>query len=165
MQSNNKTQVSKDLAKKQITVTREFDAPVNEVWEAWTDSKLLDEWWAPKPWKAETKSMDFREGGVWLYAMVGPDGTKQWCKVDYKTIEPHKNFTGYDAFVDEAGKINDSFPRMFWQVSFTPTAKGTTVHVLITFDSEKDLNKILEMGFAEGFTAAHGNLDALLKAK
>ena len=53
---------------------------------------------------------------------------------------------------------------MHWQVAFSPTAGGTRVQVVITFRSEEDMQKIVEMGFEEGFTAAHGNLDELLAA-
>src|SRR5690606_36527914 len=55
-----------------VTVKRSFDAPVDLVWSAWTEANLLAQWWAPKPWKAVTKDMDFREGGRWLYAMTSP---------------------------------------------------------------------------------------------
>lgn len=72
--SNKQTTIAKDAANKKLIVVREFDAPLAEVWKAWTDSSILDQWWAPKPWKAKTKTMDFREGGTWLYSMVGPDG-------------------------------------------------------------------------------------------
>ncbi len=64
--SNKQTTISKDAANKKLIVVREFDAPLEEVWKAWTDSNILDKWWAPKPWKAKTKTMDFREGGLWL---------------------------------------------------------------------------------------------------
>ena len=53
----------KDLPNKKITVTRHFNAPLDQVWKAWTESELLDQWWAPKPFKAETKFMDFKVGG------------------------------------------------------------------------------------------------------
>ena len=69
--SNKQTTISKDAANKKLIVVREFDAPLEEVWKAWTEKDLLDQWWAPKPWKAKTKTMDFREGGIWLYSMVG----------------------------------------------------------------------------------------------
>ena len=71
-----KTIYAKDLPNKKMFVTREFAGTLEDVWEAWTDSNILDQWWAPKPWKAKTKTMDFREGGFWLYSMIGPDGSE-----------------------------------------------------------------------------------------
>jgi len=65
---------SKDLKTNKLTVIRSFDAPLELVWQAWTESEILDQWWAPKPYRAETKTMDFSEGGRWLYCMVGPTG-------------------------------------------------------------------------------------------
>lgn len=85
---------SKDVANKKLTVVREFDAPLEKVWKAWTESELLDQWWAPKPWKAITQSMDFREGGKWLYYMLGPDGSRHYCRADYKTIVPTNPLLG-----------------------------------------------------------------------
>ena len=160
---SNKTNISKDVASKKIRVTRQFEAPAEQVWNAWTNSELLDLWWAPKPWKAQTKKMDFREGGFWLYAMVGPDGAPSWCRVDYEAIVPLESFTGFDAFCDEDGNINKDFPTMHWHCEFKETANGTNVNVDITFSSEADMQKIVDMGFEEGFTAAHGNLDELLQ--
>ena len=162
MIANTQTIVSKDLTNKKIVVVREFDAPVDQVWKAWTDSNILDSWWAPRPWTTKTKSMDFREGGRWLYAMVGPDGTETWCRVDYKKIDANKTFSSEDAFCDEAGNDNSDFPLMQWKNEFSKTATGTKVKVEITFASEEDLNKILEMGFEEGFKSAFDNLDELL---
>lgn len=156
------TLVSKDLANKKLVIVREFDAPLEQVWKAWTQSHLLDKWWAPKPWKAETKKMDFREGGSWLYCMVGPEGPGSWCRADFKTISKHKSYTGLDSFCDENGSLNQDFPTMHWKVEFSETDSGTKVEVEITFSSEADLEKILELGFEEGFTSAHGNLDELL---
>jgi uncharacterized protein YndB with AHSA1/START domain len=49
-----------DKANSKVSVKREFAAPLQDVWAAWTESELLDQWWAPKPWKAKTKIMDFR---------------------------------------------------------------------------------------------------------
>src|SRR5215207_4001167 len=91
----------KDSANNKLSVTREFDAPVARVWKAWTEAQLLDQWWAPKPWKAVTTSMDFREGGSWRYFMQGPEGERHYCLVEYYTIQHEKSFTGKDAFADE----------------------------------------------------------------
>jgi uncharacterized protein YndB with AHSA1/START domain len=151
-----------DVANKKLKVTREFDAAVEKVWKAWTDPKLLDQWWAPKPWKANTISMDLRSGGRWLYYMEGPDGTRQYCKVEYSSVIPNKSFAGNDAFCDEKGNTNTEFPNMRWNVLFNKFEDGTKVDVEFAFDSEADMNKIVEMGFKEGFAAAHNNLDELL---
>ena len=72
--TTNETVFNKDLPNKKLTVLREFNAPPDLVWEAWTDSEILDQWWAPKPYRAATQKMDFREGGIWLYDMLGPEG-------------------------------------------------------------------------------------------
>lgn len=153
---------SKDPSNKKLNVVREFDAPVELVWKAWTEQELLDKWWAPKPWKAVTTSMNFREGGTWFYYMQGPDDARHYCRVDYKSITPNKVFTGDDAFCDEKGNINKEFPIMQWECKFISTPNGTKVSVDVTFESEADLEKIVEMGFKEGFAAAHNNLDEVL---
>ena len=157
-----KTIFTKDPSNKKMTVVREFSAPVEKTWDAWTKPALLDQWWAPKPWRAETKSMDFRDGGKWLYSMVGPDGERHFAIVTYKKIVVLKSFTGIDAFCDEQGNIKTDFPSMDWNVEFSKSGNGTKVQVVITFASEKDLNTIVEMGFEQGFAMAHDNLDELL---
>lgn len=163
MVSNSQIRILRDVKAKQITVIRNFDAPLENVWRAWTESDLLDQWWAPRPWRAETKTIDFREGGHWVYAMVGPDDSKQWCRVDYFKIAPNQFFEGTDYFLHENGTRNNELPGMHWHVQFNESGSGTEVKVLITFDSEEDLQRIVEMGFEVGFTAALENLDQYLK--
>ncbi len=153
----------KDVASKRINVTRDFDAPVEKVWSAWTEPKLLDEWWAPRPWKAVTQSMDFRKDGTWFYYMQGPEGERHYCRIDYKSITPKTGYEGNDAFCDENGNINNEFPGMHWKVQFTPAGSATKTEIEITFKSVTDMEKIIEMGFEEGFAAAHKNLDELLE--
>ena len=63
-----------DKASKTVNITREFDADLSLVWDAFTKAELLDQWVAPKPWTSKTKSMDFKVGGKRVYAMVSPDG-------------------------------------------------------------------------------------------
>ena len=161
MINKHETIYAKDGTKK-LKVIREFDAPVEQVWQAWTDQTLLDQWWAPKPWTAKTKSMDFREGGKWIYAMVGPEGEEQWCRANFHSIEQQKGYTGTDMFCDIEGNPTTEMPVMHWDVKFNPIDTGTRVDVVLTFNTEADLQKIVEMGFEEGFRAAHTNLDALL---
>ena len=155
---------SKDLENKKMHIEREFDGNLSRVWAAWTQSEILDQWWAPKPWKAETKTQDFKEGGYWLYAMRGPEGEAHWARANYKNISPEKSFTVDDAFCDENGTINKELPTMNWVINFSPIGSGTKVAMDITLPSKEHLEKILEMGFKEGFEMGLGNLDELLQS-
>lgn len=147
---------------KTINVTREFDASLELVWKAWTTPELLDQWWGPKPWKAETKSMDFSEGGHWLYAMIGPEGEIHWSKENYISIKNKKSFTSKGGFSDEDGIINPDLPQSLWENQFSPEKEQTLVNITLTFDALDDLEKIIEMGFKEGFTTGLNQLDELL---
>ncbi|EJF10967.1 MULTISPECIES: SRPBCC domain-containing protein [Pontibacter] len=150
---------------KTITVKREFAAELPLVWDAYTKSEILDQWWAPKPWKARTKTMDFREGGHWHYAMVGPEGEEHWALANYKTIDPKKRFTALDGFADAEGVVNTEMPQSNWEVSFTPKDEVTLVENLITFDDLAQLETTIQMGFKEGLTSAMEGLDELLAAQ
>lgn len=151
--------------KNTIHVQREFAAELDLVWDAWTKPELLDQWWAPKPYRTRTKTMDFREGGTWLYAMISPENVEHWCKADYKKIDVRKSFSGLDAFCDEDGKVNPDFPRSLWNTLFKGDADTTTVDITIQYNSLADLEKIIGLGFKEGFTMAMGNLDQYLEAQ
>lgn len=153
-----------DKQNNKVKVTREFAASLSKVWAAWTQSELLDQWWAPKPWKAVTKKMEFKDGGHWLYIMLGPEGEEHWCRADFKSVSPMKSFEGIDAFCDPQGKINSDFPVVHWYLNFSEVKNKTTVNVEIAFDSLTDLEKYIEMGFKEGFTLALGNLVELFAA-
>ena len=131
-----KTTISKDAANKKMVVLRDFDAPLAQVWNAWTDPEILDQWWAPEPWKARTKTMNFKPGGYWLYAMVGPDGSEHWSKADYISIVVQDNFIGEDYFCDSDGNKIVDFPSMHWENSFSSKKQTTQLKVEITFTKE-----------------------------
>ena len=69
MASTPKTLVVKDLEEKSILISRTSIAPLGEVWRASAESELLEQWWAPKPWKTETTTMHFSIGSQWLCIM------------------------------------------------------------------------------------------------
>lgn len=145
-----------------IRVKREFNASLELVWQAWTIAGLLDQWWAPKPYRTETKSLDFKEGGRWLYAMISPENEAHWCKADYKKIDLQKLISWLDAFCDEYGNENTGKPRSLWTNIFTEENGITTVNITLQHDSFADIELMIAMGFKEGLTMALGNLDELL---
>lgn len=151
-----------DKENKTIHIVREFASNIQLVWKAWTTPELLDQWWGPQPWRAETKSMDFREGGHWLYAMVGPDGEKHWSKSDFISISKEKSFSSRGGFSDENGTINPAFPQNLWENNFIAKDNKVQVDIFLTYDSLSDLEKEIEMGFKEGMTTDFEQLDKLL---
>src|SRR3954469_23030840 len=90
-----------DKTKNTVNVNREFDADLDLVWEAWTNPEILDQWWAPLPWKSKTKFMDFKVGGKRFYAMVGPAGEEHWGMQKFTSITPKTNYTMFSAFADK----------------------------------------------------------------
>ncbi|HTL10157.1 MAG TPA: SRPBCC domain-containing protein [Chitinophagaceae bacterium] len=162
MDTQTKANFTKDVANKKITVVKELPADIDSVWAAYADHNLLDQWWAPKPWHVETREFNFSEGGRWLYAMVGPNGERQWAKMDFKTIDdPHK-FTAIDAFTDKDGIIDKSMPSIQWSNRFEPQGDHTELTVELQFDNEADMKKILDTGFEQGFSMGLDNLSELL---
>ena len=157
-----KTQVTKDFNARSITVAREFDAPPDLVWRAYTEPELLDQWWGPAPWRAETKTMNFSPGGHWLYAMVSPENHRHWARMNYLAIERHRRFALEDAFCDENGAVNLELPLSKGQMTFTSTESGTRVEFTMVYPTAEALQKNIEMGFAEGITLCLDQLETLL---
>lgn len=165
MKSNLLMDFSVNKENSTVNVKREFNAPIAEVWSAWTQPELLDRWWAPSPWKSKTKTMDFKEGGQRLYAMVGPEGEEHWALADFTSITPKSNFKYLDAFCDNEGNLNNEFPRSDWNVTFNEQNGSTFVDIEIKHEKLSDLEKIIEMGFKEGFTMAMEGLDKIFEAR
>ena len=151
-----------DKENKTITIKREFAANRAIVWDCYTKSEILDQWWIPAPYKSITKSMDFREGGRWHYAAVGPNGEEHWAVTSYIKIEIQKMFLAHDAFGDADGNINKEMPQSTWTMNFSDLNENTLVHGTLVYPTLEQLEQTVAMGFKEGLTMAMANLDALL---
>ena len=145
-----------------VKVERSFAAPLDLVWSAWTEAELLDQWWGPKPYHVETKTMDFTQGGRWLYAMVGPEGQRHWALREFTEINPRKNFTYRSVFCDEDGKVNPATTSSTWVNSFVERDGVTLVTNDIRCQSVEHLEAQIKMGFKEGYTAGLDQLQELL---
>lgn len=149
-----------DKATKTVVITREFDADLSLVWDAFTKPEILDQWVAPKPWVSKTKFMDFRVGGRRFYAMVSPEGHERWAIQKYTSISPKTNFKMFNAFADK--DENPELPGSNWDYTFSEQNGRTTVRITIYNESLARMEKMIEMGFKEGFTASMTNLENLL---
>ena len=149
-----------DKATKTVFITREFDAELSLVWDAFTKQELLDQWVAPKPWTAKTKHMNFEVGGRRFYAMVSPEGQERWAIQKYTSITPKTNFKMFNAFADE--NENPELPGSDWDFTFSEQGEITKVNITIYNESLARMEKMIEMGFKEGYAVSMQNLEALL---
>jgi uncharacterized protein YndB with AHSA1/START domain len=145
-----------------LTIRREFAAHRQLVWDCHTNSNLLSQWFAPKPLIAKTKSMDFRIGGHWHYAMVEPNGTEYWGWTEYHNIQPIDFYEATDAFSNEAGEINTNLPRAKWLVTFSDKGENTVVETVVSYASLNDLETVINMGMEQGMISTLEKLDELL---
>lgn len=163
MNSNLQFDFLVDKEKNTLTIRREFLAKRQLVWDCYTKSELLNRWFAPKPLSTKTKSMDFREGGHWHYAMVEPDGKEYWGWTEYVKIQPIDFYTSLDAFSNEEGEINQDLPQAEWLVTFTDIDDNALVETIVTYDSLADLETVIQMGMKEGMIATFEKMDELLE--
>ena len=149
-----------DKATKTVFVNREFDADLSLVWDAFTKQEILDQWWAPKPWVSKTKVMNFEVGGKRFYAMVSPEGQEHWSIQKYTSISPKTNFKYLNAFAD--ADENPELPGSEWDFNFNEQNGTTIVSISIYNESLTRLEKMIELGFKEGYAMQMKNLDELL---
>lgn len=148
-----------DKAAKMVYITREFDAELSLVWDAFTKAELLDQWVAPAPMISKTKYQDFKVGGKRFYAMVSPDGQEKWAIQEYTSITPKTNFKMYNAFAD--ADENPQLPGSEWDHTFSEQDDTTKVVITIYNESLERLESILA-GFTIGMKMSLSNLENLL---
>ena len=150
-----------DKSTKTVWIDREFNAALSIVWDAFTKQEILDQWWAPKPYLSKTISMDFREGGRRFYAMTNSEGVEiGWHIQDYTSISPKTNFKFLSVFADK--DENPFLPGSNWDLNFSEQNDMTKVSITIYNDSLERMEKMIEMGFKEGFTATLNELENVL---
>ena len=151
-----------DKTAKTVSIVREFDADLSLVWDAFTKAEILDQWVAPKPWTARTKHMNFEVGGRRFYAMVSPEGLERWAIQKYTSITPKTNFKMFNVFADK--DENPELPGSEWDYTFSEQDGKTIVNITIYNESLARMEKMIEMGFTEGFKMSMKNLENLLAA-
>ncbi len=163
MENNLQFDFTVDKAAKKVYISREFDADLSLVWDAFTRAELLDQWVAPKPWTSKTKFMDFKEGGRRFYAMVSPEGQERWAIQKYISIHPKTHFQLFNAFADK--DENPELPGSDWDYTFSEQNGTTTVRITIYNESLERMEKMIEMGFTEGYKLSMHNLENLLASQ
>lgn len=116
----------------EISITRVYDAPVEVVWDAWTDPAQVAQWWGPRGFTLTTHAKDLRVGGIWHYTMHGPDGTDYPNKTFYHVVEEHKKL------VYDHGGYDDRPPLFRVTVLFSEENGKTTMDMTMRFPSPEE---------------------------
>ena len=145
-----------------FTLIAEFDAGVERVWQVWADPRQLERWWGPPSWPATFEKHDFTPGGEASYFMTGPDGEKArgWWRITAVQAPSHLEFD--DGFADDDGVPVEAMGSFHATVTLEAAGERTRMTMLSMFESEEQLNEMLEMGMEEGMKEAAGQIDALL---
>jgi pimeloyl-ACP methyl ester carboxylesterase/uncharacterized protein YndB with AHSA1/START domain len=102
-----KTSANIRSATKDLVMTRVFDAPVESVWKAWSESDQVKRWWGPIGFSCPVAKMDFREGGTSLVAMRAPNGQDFYNTWSYKKIVRHERIEFVLDWADKDGNRID----------------------------------------------------------
>jgi uncharacterized protein YndB with AHSA1/START domain len=156
------TDVKKDLDALTMTVTAEFDAGAERVWEMWSDPRQLERWWGPPSHPATFVDHEFEPGGRAAYFMTAPDGEKYHGWWRFEEVEPPARLRFEDGFADEEGKPNEEMPTTVATVTITESDGSTTMSIQSKFATREGMEQTIEMGMEQGVVEALGQIDALL---
>ena len=126
------TDITKNVKKKDLIVTRVFDAPVDLVWKAWTDPEQVMRWWGPESFTSPVARIDFREGGTSLVCMRSPEGQDFYNIWEYRKIVPMELIEFIQNFADKDGKKADPAAHGL------PTDFPQDVRTTVTFKAKGD---------------------------
>jgi uncharacterized protein YndB with AHSA1/START domain len=132
----------------QILITREFDAPRELVYKAFTTPELIKRWWHAKRGEVTAAEIDLRVGGAWRYAMVMDDGTEVAFHGEYRELVPNERIVATEIFEDmpDAEAVSTT--------TFTDLAGRTTVEILIQHERKDHRDAHVESGMEAGLQDA-----------
>jgi uncharacterized protein YndB with AHSA1/START domain len=156
----------------EFIITREFDAPRDLVFRAWTEPERLAQWWGPKGFNMISTKVDLRPGGIFLYGMRGPNGMEVWGKFVYREIVPPERMVFIVSFSDENGGLTrhplaPTWPlEMINTVTLTEHGGKTTITLrsgaYAATEEERATFKAGHGSMQQGFTGTFDQLDDYL---
>ncbi|MGK3952040.1 SRPBCC family protein [Microbacterium sp. I2] len=157
------TEVTTDAEALTMTLTAEFPAPIERLWEVFTDPRQLERFWGPPGYPATFTSFDLTVGGRARYHMTSPQGEKYHATWEFLELDGPRSFTVLDSFADEDGRVNEELPTSRMTLVFEPTATGSRLESVTRFTSAEALEQVVAMGMIEGTTMAIDQLGRVLE--
>ncbi|OCB59871.1 polyketide cyclase [Mycobacterium vulneris] len=158
------TDVKHDLDKLTLTITADFAAPVQRVWQVYADPRQLEKVWGPPTFPATVVDHSFAPGGRVTYFMTGPEGEKYAGYWEITAVDEPTSFSFDDGFADEDFNPNPEMPVSKNVYTFAEHNGGTRAVYVSTYASAEALQQVLDMGVVEGASSAINQIDDLLAA-
>jgi uncharacterized protein YndB with AHSA1/START domain len=140
-------------ADEQILITREFDAPKELVYKAWTTPELVKRWWHANRGEATVAEIDLRVGGKWRYVMVTDDGFEVAFHGEYREIVPNERIVSTEIY-EGAPPMEGAEEGTLNTATFAETDGRTTLTILVQAPSQQVRDAIIESGMEEGLQDA-----------
>jgi uncharacterized protein YndB with AHSA1/START domain len=157
------TAVDKDVDTLTMTITAEFDADAERLWELWADPRRLERWWGPPSHPSTFVEHELTVGARTTYFMTGPDGEKHHGSWRIEEVEPPHRLHITDDDVDDEGKPQDGGPTGM-TVTIAEGDGKATMSIQTRFTDRKSMEQTIEMGFEQGMIETLNKADALLGA-
>jgi uncharacterized protein YndB with AHSA1/START domain len=156
------TAIDKDPATRTMTLTAEFAAPVELVWQMISDPRRLERWWGPPGYPATFHAQSFVVGELTNYEMNGPEGDSHLCWWRPTAIDAPR-LEAEEGFCDATGQPSTEMPSMAMRFDVIDLGSGKAqLRLVTTFPSVEAMEQMVAMGMDEGMTEAAGQIDALL---
>ena len=157
------TAVEKNPEALTMTITAEFDARPERVWQLWADPRQLERWWGPPTYPATVTAHELLPGGRVEYHMTGPAGDQPRAFWVIDEAEPPHRLVFHDRFANDDGTPNEEFPTTEARVTIQSIGEGRTrMSIESLFPSTEAMEQVLAMGMEEGLTLAVGQIEAIL---
>ena len=157
------TDVQHDLDALTLTITADFAAPVERVWEVYADPRQLERVWGPPGFPATFVDHELAPGGRMNYYLTSPDGERYYAYWDIAEVDEPKRFTFKDGFAsDETFMPNPEMPESTQVYVFAEADGATRATFVATYADAEALQQVLDMGVVEGASAAINQIDDLL---
>jgi len=144
-----------------VVIERQFNAPRDLVWRAFTEAQHIAQWWGPKGFTTRVEKNEFRPGGRSSVVMTGPDGTEYPVEGLYIEIDAPNYYITTDEFGE--GYQGETLSGIVLTVSFEDSGDGTRVTLHLKHRTAADKKKHEDMGVMEGWGSSFDCLDAYLE--
>jgi len=155
------TDVERDLDALTMTVTAEFDADAERLWQLWADPRQLERWWGPPSHPSTFVEHELTPGARTTYFMTGPDGEEHHGRWRIEEVDPPHRLHIADDEVDDEGKPEDGGPTGM-TVTIAEADGTATMSIQTHFGDRESMEKMLEMGMEQGMTETLNKVDPLL---